>query len=141
MQKEHIERINQLSRQNSDELNKYTHFLLAIAGAAIVYTTEKLAGNSFNLQTTFIILSVIFWAISFALGIWHLNIHRNHLVLNAECLLHDLSGDQMLNKLNPLAEKARNISNFQLVFIFLGGLSYFIAMTITMFYPIKQVLP
>lgn len=69
MQKEHIERINQLSRQNSDELNKYTHFLLAIAGATIVYTIEKLAGNSFNLQTSFIILSVIFWTISFARGI------------------------------------------------------------------------
>ena len=118
------ERVNALSKQHSDELSKYTYFVLAVAGAAIAYALKALEGKQPSYSLIFIAISIVLWAISFGFGIRNLHSVRQHMSVNANCILNDFTSHQMLEALDPWERRAATASNRQFAFLIVGCLSY-----------------
>jgi|GEM_PF-2673522 len=119
-----IERLNSLSKQHSDELNKYTYFILAVTGTAIAYALKALEEKQPSYSLIFICISICLWAISFGFGIRGLNKFREYLVLNTKCLLADLSAQDMVQKLDPLNRQIGFSNSCQFIFLITGSLCY-----------------
>jgi hypothetical protein len=128
------EKLNSLSRQHADELSKYTYFLLAVSGAAIAYALDKVGDKPVGYSLLFLAISVLLWAVSFGFGIRNLNLYRQHLSVNAHCILRDFSGQEMLETLKPYERSADFASKCQFSFLLGGSLSYLASCLFEAFY-------
>ena len=120
------EQINELSKRHAEELSKYTYFLLATSATAIAYALEKLEGLKFSLSLLPVIVAVAVWSMSFYCGCKHIEILRDHMAVNANCLTNNTSGGAMHEKLDPLDLKAQKASRNQFRYIAIGGAFYVI---------------
>jgi hypothetical protein len=57
-----------LQRQHQASQEKYTYFMVAVAGACIAYAIEKAIGVPLTWHLSLLALSVIFWSASFYCG-------------------------------------------------------------------------
>jgi hypothetical protein len=118
------EEINDLARRASDELSKYTHLLLAFSASAIAYALNQAQGRSITWESVPLLLALVAWCASMYFGVKHLQLHRAHMIENAQSLIYDESREQMLKRLLPLDIKAEKSSSKQYWLIFFGIASY-----------------
>lgn len=118
------ERLNTLSRQHSDELSKYTYFLLATAGAAIAYALKTIESKPPSYPLLLAALSILLWTISFGFGVRNLHCFRQHIATNTNCILNDATGCQMLEALDPWERRAATASSWQFISLVCGSLTY-----------------
>lgn len=75
--------INDLARRTSDELNKYTHLLLAFSASAIAYALSQAQGNPISWVSVPLFFALVAWLASMYFGVNHLQLHRAHMIENA----------------------------------------------------------
>jgi hypothetical protein len=120
------EKLNNLSKQQAEELSKYTYFILAVAGAAIAYALKSIEGKPPSYALFFAAASILCWALSFGFGVRNLNSFRQHLSINANCILNRFTAEEMLTALAPCERQASSESTFQFGFLVLGALFYLV---------------
>jgi hypothetical protein len=59
---------SELQKQHQASQEKYTYFMLAVAGACIAYATEKAIGVPLTIYLSLLALSVLCWSASFYCG-------------------------------------------------------------------------
>lgn len=118
------EEIKSLVIRVSEELNRYTHLLLAFSGAAITYALNQAQGNPITYQSVFLLIALVAWCTSAHFGIKHLQLHREHMIENAKSLQNEESMEQMLNRLEPLVKKMERACSIQYSLLVFGVTSY-----------------
>ncbi len=99
------EEINSLAIRVSEELNRYTHLLLAFSGAAIAYALNQAKGSLIAYESMLLLIALVAWCASAHYGVKHLQLHREHMIENANSLLREESMEQMLSRLDPIVKK------------------------------------
>ena len=80
------ENIREVHRQLRVSQDKYTYFILAVAGAAVALAIRETHGTAIAWPHLLVGLAVLFWGISFFCGCRHLGYVNSTLYANAELL-------------------------------------------------------
>ena len=115
--------INSLAQRHAEELSKYTYFMLAASGSAIAYALDQAEGKVL-IKEDFLFIALIVWCLSFFFGVGHIRLFHQHMIKNANCILEDLTGEQMLKELNPIVTKMERNSNLQYYLFLVGVVMY-----------------
>lgn len=115
--------VNSLAQKVSEELSKYTYFLLAASGSSIAYALNQSADKVIIKEFT-LIIALLAWCGSFYFGIHHLHLHRTHMIENAKALMMEEPFEQAYVRLEPFMIRMERASNLQYYFFITGVLFY-----------------
>ena len=137
--------ISDLQRQHQASQEKYTYFMVAVAGACIAYAIEKAIGVPLTLYLSLLALSVLCWSISFYCGCKCANTVQALIRANANLLSlyagnHESQPDQpellaaairgVRSAIDTNMNRAKLLNDWQFRFFVIGGV-YFVGWRIT----------
>lgn len=118
------EELNSLSVRVADALIKYIYFMLAMTAASIAYGLSQANEKNLSISIFILFFSLFFWVVSFYSGIRYLNLYRDHLIENANCLINNYSFYETNDALDFFNAKMKNYLKFQQIFFIIGVVLY-----------------
>lgn len=99
----------ELYRQHHAAQDKYTYFLLAVAGTAIGFAANETHGAKMNLSQIPLACAVLSWGLSFFFGCKHLSYARTTLYENAELIKIEAGEHPMVGPVPQLIKLTADI--------------------------------
>lgn len=137
--------ISVLQRQHQASQEKYTYFMVAVAGACIAYAIEQAVGVPLTLDLSLLALSLLCWSASFYCGCKCTNTVRTLIRANANLLSlyvgnHESQPDQpellaaaicgVRNAIDTNMNHAKLLNDWQFRLFVMGGV-FFVGWRIT----------